>query len=266
VSGATPEQLRDMTTAYVLGALSDGEARAFAAWLETSPDAQREVAELRELLPVLASAIEGPKPPASLRARLITHAIRASSKPTAAIPSAPARRSRPLPVAWLALAASLVALIGVSVSHVRLRSDLAARDSAVTALRQALGTSDQHRIETEATLHNLLDPAVTLTRLTARGNTAPEVRFFYNRKRQVAIASAAGLSPTAAGRVYQLWFIPKGGAPIPSVTFTVDASGTALITSITVPGGQELASAALTEEPTGGSPQPTTAPFLVGTL
>jgi hypothetical protein len=66
--------------------------------------------------------------------------------------------------------------------------------------------------------------------------------------------------------VYQLWIIPKDGAPIPSQTFTVDAEGKALVTGITLPGDQLLAAAAVTDEPTGGSPQPTTTPFLVGTL
>jgi hypothetical protein len=38
------------------------------------------------------------------------------------------------------------------------------------------------------------------------------------------------------------------------------------VQQIKVPEGMELTAAALTEEPEGGSPQPTTTPFLVGTL
>lgn len=266
MNGATPEQLRDMATAYVLGTLSDADARAFAAWLESSPEGQREVAEVRELLPVLASALDGPRPAASLRSRVIAHATQSTRAPQPSVVAKPIRPARPLPAAWIALAASLVALIGISVSHVRLRADLSARDSAVTELRQQLVTSDQARSATEATLKQLLDPSVSLTRLTAQGGAAPEIRFFYSRANRTAIASAAGLAPNAAGRVYQLWFIPKAGAPIPSVTFTVDAEGKALITNIDLPEGQELAAAAVTDEPTGGSAQPTTTPFLVGTL
>jgi anti-sigma-K factor RskA len=267
VSGATPEQLREMATGYVLGALSDGDARAFAAFLETSPEAQREVAELRDLLPVLASAIEGPRPSASLRARVIAHATRASARlsapPASTRPIAPART---MPVAWLALAASLVALIGVSVSHMQLRSDLAARDSAVASLTRELAQTQALRIEAQASLTGLLDTHTTYTRLIAQGTSGPDVRLFCNWHAQVAFASAAGLAPNASGRVYQLWFIPKAGAPIPSVTFTVDAAGNAQLVNIALPDGQELAAAAVTDEPTGGSPQPTTTPFLVGTL
>jgi anti-sigma-K factor RskA len=267
VSGSTPEQLREMATGYVLGALSESDARAFAAYLETSPDAQREVADLRELLPVLAAAIEGPRPSSSLRARVIAHATRASAT-LAARPAKekPFRSARPLPVAWFALAASLVALVGVSVSHMRLRSDLAARDSTVATLRQDLVQANAQRVEAQATLSGLLDTHTTYTRLTAQGDTKPDVRLFCNWHTQVAFASAAGLSPNTAGRVYQLWFIPKAGAPIPSVTFTVDAAGNAQLVNISLPGGQELAAAAVTDEPAGGSAQPTTTPFLVGTL
>jgi anti-sigma-K factor RskA len=256
-----------MATGYVLGALSEGDARAFAAFLETSPAAQREVADLRELLPVLASAIEGPRPSASLRARVLAHATRASASLSARpARGQPLRPARPLPVAWIALAASLIALIGMSLSHMRLRADLATRDSAVATLRRNLAQAEAQRVEARATLGGLLDTHTTYTRLTAQGNKKPDVRLFCNWQAQVAFASAAGLTPNSVGRVYQLWFLPKAGAPIPSVTFTVDAAGNARLINISLPENQEIATATVTDEPTGGSPQPTTTPFLVGSL
>lgn len=267
MSGATPEQLREMATGYVLGALSESEARAFATYLESSPEAQREVAELRELLPVIASAIEGPRPSASLRARVIAHATRASARLAAPPVSVkPIRPSRPFPIAWIAMAASLVALIGVSISHIGLRTSLAARDSALAVLQQRLAAADSQRVDAQELLTGLLDTHTTFTRLTSKTNTQQDIRLFCNWHTQVAYASAAGLAPSGAGRVYQLWFIPKSGAPIPSVTFTVDQRGNAQLIDIKLPETQEIAAAAVTDEPTGGSPQPTTTPFLVGTL
>lgn len=267
MTGPSSEQLREMAAAYALGALSDTEARAFAAWLESSPETQREVAELREVQALLALGSEGPLPPAGLRGRVLAHALR---KPVA--PSTPARSFRPAPsrwlpaTVWIALAASIVALVGVSLSRLKVNKVMAAQDSVIAALRQNLATTDADRTLQAATLQALLAPGVTLTRLTAQGNAAPEIQLFYNRTGRTAIASAAHLAPSAAGRVYQLWFIPKSGKPIPSVTFTVDADGRAILTGITVPADQGLAAAAVTDEPAGGSPQPTTTPFLVGTL
>ncbi len=269
MNGPSADQLKEMAAAYVLGALSDSELRAFTALLEASPEARQEVAELQEVQALLAFRSDSPRPPAGLRGRVLAHATR-KPMPAAAPAAARAPRERPSqgmpPVLWIALAASIVALIGVTTSRYKMNAELAARDSALTALRQELAATDAERTQQAATLQALLAPGVTLTRLTAQGNAEPEIQLFYNRQVATAIASAAHLSPSAAGRVYQLWFIPKKGNPIPSVTFTVDQSGHAIITGITVPAGQELAAAAVTDEPTGGSPQPTTTPFLVGTL
>ena len=98
------------------------------------------------------------------------------------------------------------------------------------------------------------------------GTREPVVQLFWNRKSNLLMVHTFQLTPAAASRAYQLWFIPKHGNPIPSVTFNTEPSGHGLVQQIKVPEGMELTAAALTEEPEGGSPQPTTTPFLVGTL
>jgi anti-sigma-K factor RskA len=77
---------------------------------------------------------------------------------------------------------------------------------------------------------------------------------------------AVNLPPAAGKRVYQLWFIPRTGRPIPSVTFNSEASGRALVQKVSVPANVELTAAALTEEPEGGSTQPTTPVILAGSF
>ena len=54
------------------------------------------------------------------------------------------------------------------------------------------------------------------------------------------------------------------GPPVSLGTFNTDSSGRALAT-LTVPAGLRIAVTAVTEEPAGGSPQPTTTPFLAAT-
>jgi hypothetical protein len=51
--------------------------------------------------------------------------------------------------------------------------------------------------------------------------------------------------------------------PVSFGTFQTDADGTAIFLS-PVPGGIEFEIGAVTDEPAGGSAQPTTTPFLVG--
>jgi len=66
--------------------------------------------------------------------------------------------------------------------------------------------------------------------------------------------------------VLQLWLIPKaGGKPMPSVTFWPDASGTLSAMVENPPDAMSDTQAlAVTEEPIGGSQQPTGAPMWVG--
>jgi anti-sigma-K factor RskA len=71
----------------------------------------------------------------------------------------------------------------------------------------------------------------------------------------------------SGNRVLQLWLIPKapGGKPIPSLTLRPDAQGKFVLLVADPPEQMAQTKAlAITEEPEGGSPQPTTEPRWVG--
>ncbi len=73
-----------------------------------------------------------------------------------------------------------------------------------------------------------------------------------------------GLAALPAGKQYQAWIIPPGGAPKPEPTFSPGSDGAG---SVDVPEAPEKgALLAITVEPAGGSQQPTTKPFLIATL
>jgi hypothetical protein len=94
----------------------------------------------------------------------------------------------------------------------------------------------------------------------------PGIQFFWNEKKQVAMLHAFRLKPAPAGRAYQLWLIRDGKA-VPSRVFNSDPDGHALVENIAVPANARgVTQVLLTEEPAGGSPQPTTKPFLGGAL
>jgi anti-sigma-K factor RskA len=76
---------------------------------------------------------------------------------------------------------------------------------------------------------------------------------------------AFNLGTAEAGKVYQLWFI-QNGQPVPSVTFNSEADGHAMIENIEMPAGSGITHAAVTIEPTGGSPAPTSPVVLLGEL
>jgi anti-sigma-K factor RskA len=255
-----PENLQELAAAYALGALDPAEARAFEALLATSPEAQREVAEYREVGALLALNAGGAAPAPDLKDRVIARAT--SQKVVRVTPG----RAAPGWLPWLALAASLVAVAGLAITGSGLKRELAEQRAAVEALQDSLRGRNAQLAARERELNTILDPDVSLVRMGETGTPKPVVQMFWNHRSRTMMIHAYQLTPAASKRAYQLWFIPKNGKPIPSVTFNSEQSGHALVEAIPVPAGIELAAAALTEEPEGGSPQPTTTPFLVGTL
>jgi anti-sigma-K factor RskA len=108
----------------------------------------------------------------------------------------------------------------------------------------------------------LLDSSVATTDLAATGK-APSLRLYWNRARNIVVIAAFDLPPAPVGRTYQLWAIEKGRAPVSVGVFNSTPTGRAVVT-LQMPAGVKPAVSAVTEEPAGGSPQPTQQPFLVG--
>jgi anti-sigma-K factor RskA len=252
-----PEQetLLDLAPAYALGALSSEEARRFEAYLAGSPEAQREVAEYRDVAALLALGGPEAAPSADLRERVLARVRGPSARPSAA-PRRP-------PPSWGALAAGLVAAVGLGFGYVQLRE---ARD-----LRAELGRTMQRLAETselltarEATLNAIFEPGVRMFQLTASGDPDPLIQVFWDRERHRALVHGYKLESVPEGRAYQLWFI-KDGAPVPSVTFKPESSGHVKVEQIPVPDGK-VSAAAVTVEPESGSTRPTSPILLVGPL
>lgn len=265
MTGPAQDSPQDLVAAYVLGALSADEARRFEAFLATSPEAQREVQEYREVAALLAlggpeSAAQSALPP-SLRERVLA---RVADQKARSLPAAPRAVSRSSAV-WVALAASLLLAVGLGAGLVSARGKLAAVETELATRNTALAQTTQKLTEREATLSSILEPGVQMFQLTSSGDPEPGIQLFWNRQRHEAIVHGFRLKPVPAGKAYQLWFI-KDGAPVPSVTFRPEADGDAKVQGIPVPEGGSLSAAAVTVEPEGGSAQPTTPVLLVGPL
>lgn len=253
----------DLAAAYALGALSPEETRAFEAFLASSPEAQREVAEYREVGALMASHVPGVTPDSRLKERVL--ATVGQGKIRTFVPPAPPARPRMSLPFWMALAASVMLAIGFGLKYSGAKRALAYQLSQADSARVALDSVTARLAQREQTLNEILEPDMQLSLLTATGNPDPRVQLFWNPKKNLAIVHAFRLSQAPAGRVYQLWFI-KDGKAIPSVTFNSEPSGHALVQDITVPPGSGITNAALTIEPEGGSPQPTSPVMMIGTM
>ena len=232
------EQL-DQAAAYALGALDAGERAAFEAHLATCAECQAEVRAFRETVAQLAARAPGVPPAAELRARVLAEARRVR----------PIRARRPYAIG-LAVAAGFALVLLLGVAWLRERDQRRVMEALV--------------MEQNDLLRSVLAPDVGVANLAASGRP-PSARLFWDAKRQRVVVAVFNLPPAAAGRTYQLWAIAKGAAPVSVGTFNTGASGT-LRAVFHAPPGLAFELTAVTEEPAGGSPQPTQNPFLVGPL
>jgi anti-sigma-K factor RskA len=234
----------ESAAAYALGALDTAECAAFEAHLASCARCRGAVHESREVAGLLAHSAPETEPPAALRARVLAAA-------RSRAPLVRRMRSRAV-LPWLAAAAALVAAVGAGA----VARQTATRNAALAARLDAQ----------DSTLAALAGPRVHVVSLAAPGGR-PAARVFWNHERSVFVVVAFALPPAPAERTYQLWAIAEGKAPVSMGTFNTaaDGRGTAILpvdAAVTALGTIGLCG--LTEEPLGGSAQPTEAPRLLG--
>jgi len=225
-----------LAAAYALGALDPGERAEFEQHLETCASCRADVQSFRDVSGLLALSVAPAALPPMLRKRVLRTA----------------RKARPIP--WLAAAAIVVALLG-AYGYWRAEADK-------RALQTTLATAEARLDSTKQVVAALLDSSIAVTDLAATGK-APTMRLYWNRARNIIVVTAFELPPAPAGRTYQLWAIEKGRAPVSVGIFNTSPTGRGVIT-LAMPTGLHPQVSAVTEEPPGGSPQPTQQPFLVG--
>ncbi|SRR6059036_1645010 len=226
---------------YALDAL-DGEERAtFEAHLAGCAVCQAEVRSFREVAGQLAAAAPLIDPSPGLRARVVREARLA--------------RRRVSIAPWLAAAAMLVLALATAYAYWRERGERGALERGVALLRDSLTARD-------SLLNAVLAPNVGTANLAATGKP-PSARLFWNPAHHIVVIAVFDLPPAPAGRTYQLWGIARGKAPVSLGVFNPRPDGR-LTTAMPVPADFAFQVTAVTEEPAGGSPQPTQTPFLIG--
>jgi anti-sigma-K factor RskA len=95
-----------------------------------------------------------------------------------------------------------------------------------------------------------------------KGQAAPPRGNVFVNPRSGVLLIASNLPDLTAGRTYEMWVIPKGGAPRPAGLFQ-SVSGTALHILAGPVDVASLGAVAVTVEPQSGSPAPTTTPIIV---
>jgi anti-sigma-K factor RskA len=224
-----PEGCGSNAAAYVLGALSDDEGRAFRSHLQSCAVCREEVAALSVVADALPAAAPQLTAPSELKRRVMA-AVREQAPRVSARPSrAPDRRAFPAlrlrpALAGLALAAAVIALAVIALAP--------GSRSGVRVIRA-----------------DVISPRASALLRLSGGH---------------AELNIAGLPQSPPGRVYEVW-LKGAGRPQPTdVLFTVTSAGDA---TVGVPGSLSGVSEVLvTSERRGGSRVPTRAPVIVAHL
>lgn len=244
----THEEVRDLLTEYVLGAL-DAKTRADVdAHLAACPECRALQAEEARVFDALGRGVEPVAPPASLRDRILASARNERVAPAPApVSFAAPRAARSLP--WmLAAAAAIIALV----AGWQLFAAKSERE------RLAAQVTEQQR-----SLAVLAAPDLIRFELRGTQPSTAQARAFWSHKHGL-VFTAEGLQAVPADRTYQLWVI-SGGKPISVGIFEAGAAGAASIIVETPATLTAVDAVAITVEPAGGLSAPSTTPILAGT-
>jgi anti-sigma-K factor RskA len=97
--------------------------------------------------------------------------------------------------------------------------------------------------------------------LTKSGANAPFARMFWDKTKNTWTFVAHDMPDLKPGRTYQLWLVTAAGAKISAGTFDPQA-GEAVVRATYALARDSLSAVAVTEEASGGAPQPTGAPII----
>ena len=93
--------------------------------------------------------------------------------------------------------------------------------------------------------------------LVSYPSAEPMGRMFWDQKKQMFIMYASNLKRPPDGMTYQVWLMPRGGAPVSAGTFMPDSTGSAVMATKHPMEPGTLRRVAVTEEPAGGAEAPT---------
>lgn len=243
------ESVHALSGAYAVDALEDDERAAFERHLERCEDCRHEIASLREAA-ALMSLDAQVAPPPGLRDRLLADIAQVRPlPPVTERPESPAPGSAPVAAgatvlpfrrrigqrARVAVAAAAVVVVGVGLG---VAQPWAPDDDPPVAAERVLASSDA-----QAVTQRFPDgSSATVTRSPSQG---------------LAVIQTSDMADPPAQRVFELWLLDAEGAAVPAGVMTSGGDRTLVLDG----DAADAAAVAITEEPQGGSQQPTSDPI-----
>ena len=233
------ERFEELKEAFVLGALPEEERGEFEEYLASHPERQAEIDELSTVAGLLALSPEEHEPPPELRRRIMGAVEAEAVRPHESRRSIFAWIGEFLSVRNLALGAAAMLVLGLFSWSMLLRGEVQDLQGRVQSLQNQPQGPQVVKLGGAGTEQGAQAKVVTL-----EGDRA--------------VLVVEDMPPVPEGKTYQIWVIEKD-VPKPSGLFEPGEGSVAAVVEHPVGGGDVIA---VTVEPEGGSPQPTSEPML----
>ena len=267
------DEASESLAAAALDALSADEQAAVLAHAATCPQCGPELEALRQAMAELGNSTPPARAPASadveqrlkrIRMRLLARAQadRAPIDISAAPKSAATRRSSM--GTWLALAAAIVIVVLLLNQGRSTKADLAQANQAAAAATAALDTARAKIAQDQREIKDLTGPSTEVVGLNTTGAAEATALMFWDKTNNDWAFYAHHVAPLPAGKSYQIWLITPT-QKISAGTFTPAADSSVEVHATYALPPNALKGVAVSEEPTGGAPQPTGRIVIVGT-
>jgi anti-sigma-K factor RskA len=243
VNGMDPERFDELKDVFVLGALPEEERREFEEYLAEHPERQAEIDELSTVAGLLALSPQEQEPLPELRRSIMGVVEAEAGRPLVESRSGPARMREFLGIRGLALGAAVAMLaIGLFSWNMVLQAEL--RD--LQGQLQSMQSRQASRM-------------VALKGPGAAHGARAELMVLHNNR---AVLIAEDMPPVPEEKTFQVWVI-EDDVPKPSGLFEPREEWVAVVVENPL---DEADTIAVSVEPDGGSPEPTTDPMLTAKL
>lgn len=236
------QDFRDDFELYALGLLDPMEKEEIDAHLRTGcATCEAGLKDALAVNAILMSMAPDVVPPARLKRRVLA--------------SVGVQRMSWSWLAALAAACTLVVALWLSVQERSRASELA------QARHTLIQISSQRDLLLQAM--SFLDDPSTVPVSFGKGQPLPPRGNVFVHSKLGVLLIASNLPPAQAGKTYEMWVIPKGGAPHPAGLFQSEGGGTAMHILSGPVDMATLGAVAVTLEPEAGSAAPTSTPIIV---